>query len=327
VRRLLLSCLLLGMGLLWAAAETSANPVITSSDHPKTGANNPVTFTGPLGASGYAWDLNGDLVFGEEVGHATAIWTYDLPGPVNVGLRYTDLTGPHEVVESFDIDGPPVGFLFFPAAPVPGQEVTFAYSAGPAVSAPPEWDLNGDGVFPDATGPRAKTTFGEIGTHFVGLRITGGDDAQSTGYQAVRVVAASGPLTGQGKALRLMSPFPIVRITGKVLRKGARIKRLTVRAPYGATVKVRCRGRGCPFHRSSRTLARAGKTKAPSKTISIKRLERHTLRGGASIKVLVTRQGEIGKYTRFLIRRGKPPRRTDLCLAAGSTEPMECPSS
>jgi hypothetical protein len=43
--------------------------------------------------------------------------------------------------------------------------------------------------------------------------------------------------------------------------------------------------------------------------------------------VMVSRQGEIGKYTRFLIRRGKPPRRTDLCLVSGSTEPTECPGT
>jgi hypothetical protein len=124
-----------------------------------------------------------------------------------------------------------------------------------------------------------------------------------------------------------MSPFPVVRITGKVSKKGARIKRLTVRAPYGATVRIRCRGKGCPFRRTSRTLAAAGKAKTPSKTVRIKRLEHRLLRGGASVKVFVSRQGELGKYTRFLIRKSKPPRRTDLCLEPGATEPSECPAS
>jgi hypothetical protein len=89
---------------------------------------------------------------------------------------------------------------------------------------------------------------------------------------------------------------------------------------------VRCRGRGCPFRRTSRTLARAG-AKGPARTVRIKKLERRLLHGGASVKVLVSRQGEIGKYTRFKIRRSKPPLRTDLCLSPGSTAPVECPSS
>jgi hypothetical protein len=124
-----------------------------------------------------------------------------------------------------------------------------------------------------------------------------------------------------------MSPFPVVRITGKVSRKGAWIKRLSIRAPYGSTVTVRCRGRGCPFRRATRTLALVGRAKTPSKTVTIRKLARRLLHGGASVKVLVTRQGEIGKYTRFKIRRGRAPVRTDLCLAPGSTAPSECPSS
>jgi hypothetical protein len=124
-----------------------------------------------------------------------------------------------------------------------------------------------------------------------------------------------------------MSPFPVVRITGKVSKKGARIKRLTVRAPFGATINIRCRGKGCPFRKTSRTLALAGKVKSPSTTIRIKRLEGRFLRGGASIKVLVSRRGEVGKYTKFRIRKGKPPVRTDLCVAPTATEPNECPAS
>jgi hypothetical protein len=123
-----------------------------------------------------------------------------------------------------------------------------------------------------------------------------------------------------------MSPFPVVRISGKVGPKGALIRRLTIRAPSGATVAIRCRGRGCPFRRADRKVALAG-TKTTSKTIRVRKLERRLLHGGASIKILVSRPGEIGKYTRFKIRTGKAPIRTDLCLEPGSTAPKECPSS
>jgi hypothetical protein len=322
-------CCAVAAAALGAASSAAADPLIIMSPNPaKTGAKNEVTFSTPIPATSYSWDLNGDGIFGDKDGSATVKWAYDLPGDVNVGLRYSDGTGTHDVVETLRVNGLPVSFVVFPSPALPGQEITFAYSGGPAVSSPPEWDLNGDGVFPDATGPGARTTFAAPGTYFVGLRLTDVDDAVSTGYQPVAVSLPSGPVTTKGKPqFRLMSPFPIVRITGKVQRKGARIKSLTIRAPYGATVKVRCRGHGCPFHRSSQTLTLAGKAKAPSKTIRIKRFERRLLRRGVSIKVLVMRKGEIGKYTHFLIRGGRPPGRTDLCLPPGSTDPMECPSS
>jgi hypothetical protein len=203
----------------------------------------------------------------------------------------------------------------------------FVYSPGPATPTPPQWDLNGDGLFPDATGTIAFSVFPSPGTYVIRLRVTDVDDATSTSTQLVTVVAPD-TVTKVSKAaqLRLMTPFPIVRIAGKVDRQGARIKHLTVRAPFGSTVTVRCKGGGCPFRRATRTLASAGRANAPAKTVRFRRLERHFLRGGASVKVLVSRPGEIGKYTLFRIRRAKPPTRNDSCLQPGSTKPVQCPS-
>jgi hypothetical protein len=150
----------------------------------------------------------------------------------------------------------------------------------------------------------------------------------STRFQPVTVVPPPVSVAKVPKPqFRLMSPFPVVRITGKVTRKGARIKRLTVRAPNGSTVAVRCRSRSCPFHRTNLKVALSGSAKAPAKTIRVRKLEHKLLRNGASIKVLVSKPGEIGKYTRFRIRGGKPPVRSDQCLTPGSTVPKECPSS
>jgi hypothetical protein len=327
VKRLFLCC---GAILaLSCSAAAGADPVILMSPNPaKTGANNQVTFTPPADTTDYSWDLNGDGVFGDDT-LPPFEWAYDLPGTVSIGLRYTDSLGaPQEVIEPLVVDGLPANFVSYPTAPVPGETVTFAYSPGPALPSPPEWDLNGDGVFPDATGPRATTSFPSPGVFLIGLRVTDIYDAVSTRFQTVTVVPAPVTVTKVPKAqLRLMSPFPVVRITGKVTRRGARIKRLTVRAPYGSTVGVRCRGRSCPFHRSNRTLKLTGSAKAPAKTIRVRKLEHQLLRNGASIKILVSKPGEIGKYTRFRIRGGKPPVRSDLCLTPGSTVPKECPSS
>jgi hypothetical protein len=328
VRRPLLCFALVAGAALVYVPSGGADPLITFSPNPaKTGAKNPVSFTAPPGGTDYTWDLNGDRAFGDKQGQVVH-WTYDLPGMIKVGVKFTDIAGmPQEIVEPLNVTGPPVSFVSFPQKPIPGEQVTFAYSPGPALPSPPEWDLNGDGIFPDATGPRAARAFPAPGVYLVGLRVTDIEDAVSTAYQPVTVSSPVGPAGKPGKAIpRLMSPFPVVRITGKVGPKGALIRRLTIRAPTGSTVSIRCRGRGCPFRRKNQTLAQAG-AKTASKTIRVKKLERRLLRGGTSIKILVSRPGEIGKYTRFKIRTAKAPLRVDLCLAPGSTAPKECPSS
>jgi hypothetical protein len=328
VRRPLLGFVLLVTAMLVYVPSGAADPLIEFSPNPaKTGAKNPVSFTAPAGGTGYTWDLNGDGAFGDKQGQIVH-WTYDLPALINVGVWYTDaISVPREIVEQLNVTGPPANFVAFPQKPVPGEQVTFAYSPGPALPTPPEWDLNGDGIFPDATGPSAARSFSAPGVYLVGLRVTDIDDAVSTAYQSVTVASPVSAVGKQGKPVpRLMSPFPVVRISGKVGPKGASIRRLTIRAPVGSTVVIRCRGRGCPFRRKTQTLALAG-AKTPSKTIRVKKLERRLLRGGTSINILVTRAGEIGKYTKFKIRTGKTPLRTDLCLPPDSTAPKECPSS
>jgi hypothetical protein len=54
-------------------------------------------------------------------------------------------------------------------------------------------------------------------------------------------------------------------------------------------------------------------------------LERRLLRAGVIVKVFVTRAGTVGKFTRFRVRRGKPPLRSDRCLLPGSSVPVQCP--
>jgi hypothetical protein len=284
-----------------------------------------VKFTATSAAPSYSWDLNGDGIYGDKTG-SPVTWSYNAPGPVNVGLQAPDETNQGSQV--LQVDGPSATFVSFPSSPVVGEQVTFAYSSTQAtpVDEPPEWDLNGDGQFGDAKGAIATRSFPAAGRYLIGLRVVDLDGAVSTGTQLVTVRTPDSGAKITRPSLRLMSPFPVVRITGKVSTKGARIKRLTIRAPAGSKVVITCRGRGCPFRRTSQTLVLAG-AKTPSKTIRVKKLERRLLRGGTSLKILVSRQGEIGKYTRFKIRTGKAPIRTDLCLTPGSTAPKECPTS
>jgi hypothetical protein len=115
---------------------------------------------------------------------------------------------------------------------------------------------------------------------------------------------------------RMMSPAPTVRISGRLTRRGAMIERLSVRAPRGVTIKVRCRGEGCP----RRSLARS------TAVTRLRAFERH-LRAGIRLEIRVTLDGFIGKHTVIGIRRGKPPWRRDRCLFPGSEAPARCPAA
>jgi hypothetical protein len=120
------------------------------------------------------------------------------------------------------------------------------------------------------------------------------------------------------QAKPLLSPFPLVMIAGRLTRRGARVTRLSVRAPRGSTVLVRCRGGGCP--------RRAGRAKVGRKrTVRLRRFQGH-LRTGAVLELVITKPGFIGKYTRFQIRRRRAPQRTDLCVQPGSKEGSACPA-
>jgi len=119
-----------------------------------------------------------------------------------------------------------------------------------------------------------------------------------------------------------------VRMAGLVRRKGIRLRLLTVNAPIGASISFRCRGRGCPFKRRTRVVKPPKRKTTPTATsgqVRISRFPRRLLRVGATVSVYVTKPGTIGKHTRFLVRRGRPPARRDRCLPPAGTKPIPCP--
>jgi hypothetical protein len=124
--------------------------------------------------------------------------------------------------------------------------------------------------------------------------------------------------SGVASASSLLSPFPIVQVTGKVAKGGTKLRRLTVISPAGSTVTAHCRGRGCPFR--SKTYGAGG-------TIRVRKLEGRLLRTGVVIEISITSPDAIGKYTRLKVRKGKPPGRTDACLMPGEAKAVACPST
>ena len=105
---------------------------------------------------------------------------------------------------------------------------------------------------------------------------------------------------------RVLSPFPVVRMRGRLTYSGARVSILSVRAPLKAKVAVRCSGT-CPVSRWT----------APARNKTLTRLARfeRDFDSGTRITILVTRKGYVGKRTTFVIRRGRAPRRSDVCVS------------
>ncbi len=212
---------------------------------------------------------------------------------------------------------PQASFRWVPAAPHPGEAVTLI-STSTDPSSPITgfaWALVGNGAF--AGGEAAITTsFATAGAHVVQLQVTDANGQTSAVAEAI-AVSASAP--------SLILPFPIIRMAGSYNSVGARISLLTVQAPAGATVTVKCRGVGCPTRSETVVVASGAKSKHGTVLITLRRFE-HPLHAGAVLVIEVSERGEIGKYTRFVIHHGKLPSREDLCIDPGGSTPTQCPS-
>ena len=212
---------------------------------------------------------------------------------------------------------PDADFSVTPDDPRAGQEVRFESS-----SCDPDgrlirqaWDLDGDGAFDDALGPVATRTFAVAGSHSVGVEVTAAGGA--TDQRRRTVMVDTEYALPRPDSDRLMSPYPVVRLAGRLTVNGARIRLLSVsRAPKCAVVRVSCRGRSCPARSVTRFKGRG--------PLRFRRFQRR-LRAGAVLTVRVSKGDTIGKYTQFLIREGRAPRRRDRCLRPGESRGSACP--
>ena len=136
---------------------------------------------------------------------------------------------------------------------------------------------------------------------------------------------APAPAPPSAPAPTLMQPFPVVRIAGSESSSGARISLLSVQAPVGSTVTVICHGRGCPT-RAKVTVPTSGRGKRAGVVLIVFRRFQRSLRAGSTLQIEVSGPGQIGKYTRFTIHRGKLPSRLDTCLSPTGFRPVACPS-
>jgi hypothetical protein len=342
VRTLFLALALLLV--LAAPAVAAPDPSYQVTPDPPV-AGQPATFTStstattdsvpsaPVAIKKVRWDFGGNDKF-EQTGDVVT-HTYASAGTKTFRMKVTDVLGV-ETIESFTITvsgsplpvgTPPLAnrlpvaqFSVSDVEPEVGQQISlrsFSYDPDGTITAQ-RWDLDGDGDFDEnATGPTAFTVFSAAGPRIVRLEVRDSSGAVQTERQAITVKPRNvAPVTASG--LSLLNPFPIVRLAGSVYPRGVKVRLLEAKAPRRSTVTVRCAGKRCPAKRIVRT-----STRKPVRFRSMIRF----LGAGTIISVSITKRGQIGKYTRWLIRGGKVPKRKDLCLYPGRSKPARCPLS
>jgi large repetitive protein len=304
--------------ILSGSAETAADdlPTITVQlfSGSTTGSQAPVE-TLKIPSSGGSWSATlGGLGLGTYTARAEQ---EDEAGNLGTSapVTFTVTTPPPPPAPT----APLASFKWFPAAPHVGEHVSLISNSTDDTSpiTAYAWSLGTSGLFTAGT-QVLSTSFPTPGDHVVRLSVTAADGLSSLATETIHVSPT---------ALTLMAPFPIVRIAGNVTSSGVSLSLLTVQAPVGARVKVTCHGGGCPAAPESRLAASRGKkARATTVMIAFRRFQR-SLAAGAVLEIRIFKQGVIGKYTRFVIRRGRLPIRVDTCLGQAGIKPMPCPTS
>ncbi len=269
-------------------------------------SQSPVQAPVKVRASGGAWSAQlGGIAPGSYTVRASQL---DAAGNIGTALRSFVVATPAPAAS-----GPAAAFNWFPSHPHVGETVTLVStstdSASPITGY--SWNLLGSAF---ASGAQKQTTsFATAGAHPVSLRVTDSAGLSSSISQQVPV------------SLPLMRPFPVVRIVSTRSAKRVHVKLLRIEAPPGVTVTVTCRGKGCPLRTLSKLVARPKGKASGTPSLTFPRAQR-SFPAGVALEVRIAAAGEVGKYTRFAIRRGKLPIRSDACLNAREPRPVPCSS-
>jgi ribosomal protein S8E len=160
----------------------------------------------------------------------------------------------------------------------------------------------------------------------------------SFGYTAtgrgVASAEASVTINVQSPSSQGPNPGPL---TNKVLakwnpgKKFTTMKSLSVaEVPAGVSVRVACKGKGCPLATKTISVKKAGDQKLTQLFNFAKKVKGHRrtivskLRVGTVVEVQVNAADRIGKAVRFSMRKGKAPAVTNLCTPPGSVKSQPC---
>jgi hypothetical protein len=293
---------------------------ITVHIHAGPTAKGTIVSMAPAAGTGAGW-TSGNASPALSIGTYTAVATQaSNPAGISGSVTFT-VTAPPAITTPTP---PLASFNWFPSAPQTGEPVALVSTSTDAASPITgiAWALTGNGPF-QGGGTVLTTSFSAPGAHVVRLRVTDAKGVSSVATETINVLgpgASLQPFPGAS----LMQPFPVVRIAGTETASAVKLRLLKVQqTPTGARITVRCKGRGCPVKAARRVAVSNDRGVAP---VEFRQFER-TLRAGVTLEILVSMPGEIGKYTRFTIRRGKLPERVDMCLDPAGVRPLVCPSS
>ena len=242
---------------------------------------------------------------------SSIVTSFATPGVYTVAVRVTETGGGTDIAFApVSVNAPPrAAFTVSPAKPVEGRDVTFASTSsdpdGPLTKQ--EWDLNNDGRY-ERSGPVVSTRSLKHGARPIRLRVT---DAR--GATATEVVAL------QVKRKPLRPAVDVSRRIGFAPRKwGIELVTLIVKVPSKTTVKVTCKGGGCPRGTvTKRTRKKGGKLRFDGLKGSV--------RAGAKITVLTSRAGHLSAYDTYLVRGGyRAPLLRERCRRPGSKASRSC---
>jgi len=122
------------------------------------------------------------------------------------------------------------------------------------------------------------------------------------------------------------APFPLIGsiATGIFDFPGqfTRMVSITIRRPRkGSTLRITCRGGGCPFKARTRKI-----TRNRTRQVIARPLGKAQLRRGSRLEIRLTKPRTVGFVVRFAIRQGVFPAKVELCLPPGKKRPGRCPA-
>ena len=212
--------------------------------------------------------------------------------------------------------------------------------AAPAISGPRQVTAGGTAQFAassdDGAGSGvAPSAFGWTGP---GLPARSGNTAAYTfaapGTYTLRVIATdragnASPASTFAVTVEAVTLATRVSFTARFFRTYTRIASLSARGgvPAGATIRVTCSGRGCPFQtrtiRQRRTVATVSLTRLFNPRVR-RRTVPAKLRPNAKIEVRITAPAMIGRFRSLTIRSSKRPTSQQGCLAVGTSRRIRC---
>jgi PKD domain len=228
---------------------------------------------------------------------------------------------PAALASTYNLVGAPhASFTWTPQLPQVGEPITLRSTSterGGRI-ARYAWDFHDNGPFGafEEGAAVASASFATPAPHVIRLRVTDQNGASD-------IAAATVQMTPPPASAGLMYPFPIVRIRGRPFPLRVKIDQLWVKAPAGALITASCAQRRCPVHFVRRTSSSVADR---LKWTPLHRFAR-SFPAGVALEVRVSAKGEVGAYTRFVIRRGRLPTRTDSCLDTSGVRPIRCPAS